>query len=428
MYAIPLIQKDGKIKVVQAFALEKLTNFIKIIPVPKEIRKEVLETSELKVEIASPDLMIGMRHFWDIVRPERTIKLENGYRVVDSTVGPIICGQAKRKREGMTYVVTKADIDKDEDKSALEQMWTLEGIGIKDNPAVNDDDIALQKFMKTIRWNGDSVNCDPIGGNKSTVVYLDKAEIDEECELLCPASTSRSRAKAQLHFVPIKTEERSSNYQDSQKSFGGLDLWALAKFFFTDYTNILFFIEMEGFWLQPNLFALPMPPSYRRYRCQFSYSEENLSETTIRRKCIISAPKEMIYGKGAEEKLRFLVYTAISDMKGEEVPCQFRRGYMYKLVISNLMLDQAMDFIFHSRTVMGPTMDKKILAYNLFQVRPAFTSIHTSKVDFEIYFDMVNRLPTKLERDADEESPVSPIQLYVIRDETAPQSKKRRDE
>ena len=93
--------------------------------------------------------MIGMRHFWDIVRPERTIKLENCFRVVDSTVGPIICRQAKRERESMAYVVTKSDVDKDEDKSALEQMWTLEGIGIKDNPAVNDDDIALQKNTRS---------------------------------------------------------------------------------------------------------------------------------------------------------------------------------------------------------------------------------------------------------------------------------------
>jgi hypothetical protein len=66
-------------------------------------------------------------------RPGRTIKLSNGFRVVDSTVGPIIRGQAKKNSEELACVVSKVDAEKEEIRIALEKLWTLEGLGIMDN-------------------------------------------------------------------------------------------------------------------------------------------------------------------------------------------------------------------------------------------------------------------------------------------------------
>uniref|UniRef100_A0A914XBX4 ARID domain-containing protein n=1 Tax=Plectus sambesii TaxID=2011161 RepID=A0A914XBX4_9BILA len=145
-YAIDLNHMDGTLRM-KVSALTKLTDWI---TVPAEQRLES-EAMSLQGRQATPGILIGADYFWDLVDAGEVRKLPSGFNQIGSRVGPMLCGRG--------HITSMMAIQKhQEDKSALddtiESFWKLEAIGIKDDPEVDDDDIALQQLQKNVRRKG----------------------------------------------------------------------------------------------------------------------------------------------------------------------------------------------------------------------------------------------------------------------------------
>uniref|UniRef100_A0A914WAJ3 Peptidase aspartic putative domain-containing protein n=1 Tax=Plectus sambesii TaxID=2011161 RepID=A0A914WAJ3_9BILA len=141
-YAIDLKHMDGSLQM-KVSALTKLTDWI---TVPAEQRSES-EAMSLQGRQAIPGILIGADYFWDLVDAGEVQKLPLGFNQIGSRVGPMLCGRG--------HITSMMAVQKhQEDQSALddtiESFWKLEAIGIKDDPEVNDDDIALQQFQKNV--------------------------------------------------------------------------------------------------------------------------------------------------------------------------------------------------------------------------------------------------------------------------------------
>uniref|UniRef100_A0A914UQF9 Peptidase aspartic putative domain-containing protein n=1 Tax=Plectus sambesii TaxID=2011161 RepID=A0A914UQF9_9BILA len=141
-YAIDLKHMDGSLRM-KVSALTKLTDWI---TVPTEHRM-ASEAMSLQGRQATPGILIGADYFWDLVDAGEVRKLPSGFNQIGSKVGPMLCGRG--------HITSMMAIQKhQEDKSTLddtiEQFWKLEAIGIKDDPDVDDDDIALQQFQKNV--------------------------------------------------------------------------------------------------------------------------------------------------------------------------------------------------------------------------------------------------------------------------------------
>jgi hypothetical protein len=35
----------------------------------------------------------------------------------------------------------------------IENLWLLDSIGIRENPNINDDDVAMSLFLKNVKWD-----------------------------------------------------------------------------------------------------------------------------------------------------------------------------------------------------------------------------------------------------------------------------------
>uniref|UniRef100_A0A914UGX5 Integrase catalytic domain-containing protein n=1 Tax=Plectus sambesii TaxID=2011161 RepID=A0A914UGX5_9BILA len=127
----------------------KVSSFKKLtghIVAPAENRKHSDATS-LQGRQVSPGILIGADYFWDVINTSKARKLPSGFNMVDSKVGPMLCGKG--------HMTSMMAIQKHQDNTSslddtIEKFWRLEAIGVKDDPPVDDDDIALQQFQKNV--------------------------------------------------------------------------------------------------------------------------------------------------------------------------------------------------------------------------------------------------------------------------------------
>uniref|UniRef100_A0A914V113 Integrase catalytic domain-containing protein n=1 Tax=Plectus sambesii TaxID=2011161 RepID=A0A914V113_9BILA len=180
----PLVQfgvtfKDGTVKIIQASALEMLTN---------KLQRQALKSEDLQLfkqfssndmadeltsknEAVVPDILIGSDYFWEFLEPKEKIKCPSGLYLIPSKVGLLIGG--KREVERMSedvdiYTLLTPTEDnwsfnqKNEEAKApitsVEEFWSLESIGIKDSPETKDDDLALQQLNETIEFENGRYN------------------------------------------------------------------------------------------------------------------------------------------------------------------------------------------------------------------------------------------------------------------------------
>ncbi|MCP3668457.1 MAG: DUF1759 domain-containing protein [Gammaproteobacteria bacterium] len=126
-----------------------------------------------------PDILIGEDYFWNIVKGEKE-ELPSGLKLIPSTLGLLIGGLARsdssqkeitvvqaqfskvvissqgtepKSEEGILTVEAERKQDQGQPSVAevLSSMESLETIGIKDSPYVNDDEIAMALFQKGFR-------------------------------------------------------------------------------------------------------------------------------------------------------------------------------------------------------------------------------------------------------------------------------------
>lgn len=95
IYRVPILQTNGRTITILAYGMDKLTSCIKLMA-KAEIWITSKKLENVVVERETPGILIGMKYFWDMVKPETVKRLRNGLRTIETTVGTIICGSARK--------------------------------------------------------------------------------------------------------------------------------------------------------------------------------------------------------------------------------------------------------------------------------------------------------------------------------------------
>ena len=124
--------------------------------------KRALDSYSLSIgknDVARPNLLIGADHFWDIVTG-RVERLPSGFWLLNSTLGPIITGTGHIKSSKFSKTGLVEEIISEQNEcvdghidDTLQKFWTLDSIGIKDDPSETDSERAMDSFLKTIEWD-----------------------------------------------------------------------------------------------------------------------------------------------------------------------------------------------------------------------------------------------------------------------------------
>ncbi|CAK5082690.1 unnamed protein product [Meloidogyne enterolobii] len=143
-FLFEIILEDGSREEIIAYKIKK-----EIMP---NIKCANLENGQIRTSEKVPDVLIGIKHFWKFFRS--LVPLSDSLFKVDTSVGTIICGELEGELNGILSKkknnkgVPILNIDSDE---KLNNFWSLETIGVKDDPTTKDDQVAMDFFKKTIK-------------------------------------------------------------------------------------------------------------------------------------------------------------------------------------------------------------------------------------------------------------------------------------
>ena len=166
--------------------LQKDIEFLKFIP-----RNELADQIPSTTEFLDVDILIGSDFFWDIVGGDKIV-LPSGMFMLPSKFGYIITGKCPDSQSlqgekahtlfvstGVNPIVSELSLQccvslpivslPIINKPHLENLWSLEMIGIKDPLSTESDDEALEKFCENVKflngryhvtwpWKGDNVD------------------------------------------------------------------------------------------------------------------------------------------------------------------------------------------------------------------------------------------------------------------------------
>jgi len=190
VYNINIKLKNGLYKTMRVNSLDTLTDRIKMIICSEDLPNYQLAaelTKRTKSIIKRPDILIGSDYMWELIESHGHISLENGYNILNSKLGPVLCGKLKtndsesinrrklkairhsynvkvlvklkkeelnkkRKLPPIEKKFTKRIKEEDPLNETLEKFWSLDGMGINDCPMSNDDEVAMQQFKETVQF------------------------------------------------------------------------------------------------------------------------------------------------------------------------------------------------------------------------------------------------------------------------------------
>uniref|UniRef100_A0A914CT81 Uncharacterized protein n=1 Tax=Acrobeloides nanus TaxID=290746 RepID=A0A914CT81_9BILA len=147
-------------------AVDFITEEISVLSVP-QVNQADLKKCEIRAEDIKnqkPDILIENDMFWNIVG-HPIANLNSGFKIIDSTIGPIIAGEGKiasgSKNEASFMAIERSFKHyryKSEEPSTnelLKSFLDTETIGISDNPHQDDDEAAMKMFDESIKYNED---------------------------------------------------------------------------------------------------------------------------------------------------------------------------------------------------------------------------------------------------------------------------------
>lgn len=102
-----------------------------------------------------PKIMIGVHEFWKFVHGQKEVR--PGIYQIDTVFGPVFGGEDRQfsvPPPDKSFCVCSPVVNTNPIsavESDISRFWSLEGIGIDDQPESNDDQRALEMFKKSVR-------------------------------------------------------------------------------------------------------------------------------------------------------------------------------------------------------------------------------------------------------------------------------------
>jgi len=104
-----------------------------------------------------PEILLGMPDFWQVFQAVKEVGV--GLYLVQTTVGSMLCGRSQAEAleadfgpaAAMVAVVHPPNRDHLPPVQDVEQFWSLEGIGVHENPPERPVEIATELFKQTVR-------------------------------------------------------------------------------------------------------------------------------------------------------------------------------------------------------------------------------------------------------------------------------------
>lgn len=143
---IELKLTDGSYLPIKVLVVPTIAQKIQLVKTPQKLWKS---KNNIEIKKVIPEILIGSDFYWKICLPTEQ-NLPSGFYSLKTKLGNMIVGNGKlsynsKILNNLSLICHNMTI---EDK--LRDFWSLEQIGIQDSPLINDDDLALKNFQKTI--------------------------------------------------------------------------------------------------------------------------------------------------------------------------------------------------------------------------------------------------------------------------------------
>ncbi len=164
---------NGKKFSMEASIVDVITSGVSRAPIDNKAVKKLLykyqlaDTLPKKHENVHIDMLIGSDFYWQLIKPNPRKEVSKGLYLIPSKLGWLITGRVSTKNYHSHSVVMLShsapihqalphENDFMSQGNMIEDFWNLETLGIKESPEVEDDDIALQRFENTVKYDNDS--------------------------------------------------------------------------------------------------------------------------------------------------------------------------------------------------------------------------------------------------------------------------------
>ncbi|VDN25737.1 unnamed protein product [Gongylonema pulchrum] len=79
--------------------------------------------------------------------------LNSGFKVIETSVGPIICGKGLLKETNLIQTACYSTQEAKKSEINFDEFWKLETIRIIDPPEITDDELAMKQFEKIVQYS-----------------------------------------------------------------------------------------------------------------------------------------------------------------------------------------------------------------------------------------------------------------------------------
>jgi hypothetical protein len=161
-YAISIQREDGGWEQLELNWTKEIStsfemaNWVADMPKQASDLPEVQQAIELSTEV--PGIMLGTRHFWKYFMGRTEVA--PGLYVIQTAFGPVVGGEADMSPQGGKWshslaTISQTNVDQMPPINTVEEFWNLESIGIRENPASDDDQLAINQLKSSIVQDSD---------------------------------------------------------------------------------------------------------------------------------------------------------------------------------------------------------------------------------------------------------------------------------
>ena len=159
---LQLVMKDENTLTLNVNVVPSITGKITRFPLnPDDVEflkregweKNLADTLPTSTELSPVEMLIGNDYYFELLKP-RKIHLSNNLFAFQTKLGWVFGGKTQASideviNKSNSFVCTAV---MSVTKPDLNQFWDLESLGITESPSTSDDDIALEKFNKSVKF------------------------------------------------------------------------------------------------------------------------------------------------------------------------------------------------------------------------------------------------------------------------------------